>query len=348
MAKKKEETRVERPKFEFYKINIRKATQTEAFKNGANLSAHDALKKIFGPASNQLELYTEANGGTRYHNRVLQHDRDIVLLRLHNDKEVPLTAIDDSSSQGYKERIEHDYPPCHLVIDNREGSEHVAIERTKGWGKTTRAKDVLEEALNSLLKPYEWAVEIKPITLFMEFEEYKRQRTEEGLRMSTITVKILNPDEYTNLHLPEKTKGIIRQGVDNCRRYELLYTSQTMCVNTKRNMKPQAMRTLTEALGVAFENGFDTSVAFSSPNTSHNDTTYRNGAAPAVFEMNSLHLLNFQNGQMETHFEDEQTEAGQTYGIEFWLQTAYDKIAQYKKDEQVRQKPKRNRKRRVS
>lgn len=334
MANKKEE-RTTRPSFEFYKINIRKATQTQAFREGVSLSAHDALKAVLGHTGSHLELLTEGKdgGATRYHNAVLRHDRDIVLLRLHNDKEVRLTKIDDSSAQGYGEQIEHDYPPCHIIIDNREGMEHVAIERTRKWGKTDNVKTVLEEAFNHLLKNYEWVVEISPLSLFMAFEEYHRQRTEEGVSMASVTVKVLNPAEYTNLHLPDRPKGIIRDGVDNCRRYSALNYVASMQLNTSQAMKSRAMRTLTGGLGVAFENGFDASIKYS------NGAVYRNGEAPAVFSEAIIHFRDFHNGSPETDG---------TYRLELWLAAAYEKIAKYADDGKVRQKPKRNRKKHVS
>lgn len=333
MAEKKETKLTSHKTYEFFKINIRKADPS-LFKSEVHLSANDALRAVLGHKGSSLDLFVMGKKGDaiRYKNNVLGHKDDIALLRIHNEKELKFSRYDADKESGVVEDSVFDYPPCHVIIDHREGQEHLAIEKAVGWGKTDRAKQVVEESLNRLLLDFGWQVDIAPVSLYMEFAEFHRQRVADNHRMQCITIKVLNPDKYTNLSIPEKPEGIIRDALDYLKRYNGFDFLMQTTLDTSSHMDEQPLRDLSDSLCVAFSNGFKTRVKYD------NDAIYSNGATKAAFQLSVKDLQDFRS--------EKEVAKGKT-AIELFLDDAYTKINRYRNDIPVRKKPARMRKKGV-
>lgn len=305
--------------------------------------ARENFGHVFGGQGTEMRIQREkkrGEGADKFPCHVIAHDRDVILLRLENVKNV--TVYEAQKTSGTIPNIEkkqyESNPPCYIIIDNREGKAQIAIQiDSAAWSKTNVVRDLLEENLDRELEPFGMTIKIRSKLQKSEYWNYVtyRQRKEgRGIKKMTFqfpNVKIRPSIETTiglSSHLKTLMELINKLGAGQGELSIQPPTNEFLLkkkLNDIKNIVALCSSSPDYSLSVTFDD----------------DVTYRcNENLRAELPMNVPHAIDdFKKGQMTMLNE---------YNIEYWLDWVIQQTEQYQDAEQITPKPNREDERKVS
>lgn len=304
---------------------------------------YENFERLFGDKGTMVRIQHEKKkgaGAEKYPCYVLAHANHVVLLRLENVKSK--TIYQEQHVEGPIPRIEKkefdSYPPINIIIDNREGKAQIAIEiDSAAWSKTNTVRDLLEENLNPLLNN-KFGLQIKIVSKmrsseYWDYVTYRQRKEGRGIKKLTFRFPnaIIRPSVETTIGLSNHLKTLMAlinslggaQG-------ELSLQPPTDDYLLRRKQAD-----IKNIVALCSSSDYALSVTFD------DDITYKcNEDLRAELPMNRPHALkDFEEGQKNALF---------SYEIEEWLDWVIGQTKEYQNAEQIRSKPNRNIKRKVS
>lgn len=92
-------------------------------------------------------VFTDTEG-REYLHEDRWNDKKVFVFRLANNKTVKL------DSANFEEVETKNYPPIHIIIDNRDGVQRMLVQRRpKAWGKTDVPAKIIENTFDQILTP---------------------------------------------------------------------------------------------------------------------------------------------------------------------------------------------------
>lgn len=305
--------------------------------------AYENFDHVFGNKGTEVRIQKEKKrgvGADKFPCHVIAHDRNVVLLRLENVKNV--TIYESQQTSGPIPNIEkkkyESNPPCFIIVDNREGKPQIAIQTdTAAWKKTNIVRDLLEENLNRELGRFGLCIKIRSKMQksdYWNYVTYRQKKEGRGIKKMTFqfpNVKI-RPSIETTIGLSSHLKTLMElinklgagQGELSIQPPNNEYLLKRK-LNDIKNIVALCSSSADYSLSVTFDD----------------DITYRcNENLRAELPMNiPLAIDHFKNGQ--------KTLLGE-YDIERWLDWVIKQTEQYQDAEQVKPKPDREDQRAVS
>lgn len=302
--------------------------------------AYENFEHVFGEKGTEVRMQVElkSGGGKKFPCTVMAHERNIILLRLANVKNVSI--YESQKTDGLIPPIEkkqyESNPYKYILIDNRPGKAQMAVEiETEAWNNTKTVSHLLQENLNRELKKFGLAIKILPKLQksdFWSYVDYRKKYEHRCIKRMTFNFPNakIRPEIETAVGLSNHLKSLMElvnrlggaQG-------ELSLQSPAKDYLIKRK---QADIKNIVALCASAE--YSLSVTFD------DDVTYRcNEYIRAEFPMDNAALDDFKIGQTATLLE---------YGIEHWLDWVIVQTETYIDAEQVKSKPNRKSKGEVS
>lgn len=303
--------------------------------------AYEKFEWLFGKKGTEVRIQKEKkNGiGDKYPCHVIAHDHNVILLRLENVKNV--TVYESRQSGGPIPNIEkkqyESNPPVYIIIDNRPDKAQMAIEiDPAAWSKTNVVRDLLQDNLNRELKRFGLAIRIWSKMQEVDYWNYVSYRQKhEGRGIKRMTFHFPNakirPSIETTIGLSNHLKTLM----------ELI--NSLGAAQGELSIQPPAndyllkkkMTDIKKMVALCASSEYSLSVTFD------DDVTYRcNEYLRAELPMNNPDVLTeFENGQQSLLF---------AYGIEQWLDWVIEQTEKYQDAEQVKSKPNRKGKEKVS
>lgn len=106
-----------------------------------------------------------------YGNKVVWERDGLIVLMISN----PLKTI--TKHENFQKKKEKDEPWCHVLIDNRENREFIAIEKNSSFNSPNTVASILEHSLRQRLEPHRVTIEInnsyEPDAFWEIVEKYK-------------------------------------------------------------------------------------------------------------------------------------------------------------------------------
>lgn len=91
----------------------------------------------------------------KYGSKVVWEKEGLILLMISN----PFKSI--TKHENFQKRKEKDEPWCHVLIDNRDNREFIAIEKNASFTSPDTVANILESSLRARLAPHHVTIEIK-------------------------------------------------------------------------------------------------------------------------------------------------------------------------------------------
>lgn len=302
--------------------------------------AYENFEHVFGEKGTEVRMQVEqkSGGGKKFPCRVMAHERNIILLRLANVKNV--SVYESKQTDGPIPPIEkkqyESNPFKYILIDNRPGKSQMAIEiESEAWNNTKTVSCLLQDNLNRELKKFGLEIKIFPKVQKSDFWSYVNYRKKyEHKYIKRMTFNFPNakirPEIESSLGLSNHLKSLMElvnslggaQG-------ELSLQSSAKDYLIKRKQAD-----IKNIVALCASSDYSLSVTFD------DDVTYRcNEYIRAEFPMNNAALDDFKIGQTATLLE---------YSIEHWLNWVIEQTENYQDAEQIKPKPNRKDKRKVS
>ena len=300
------------------------------------------FERIFGRKGTTVVIKKEkrqGEGADSFPCHVLAHEDNIILLRLENVKKKSIYEMHQTVDPvpHIQKKTYDSNPPCNVIIDNREDRAQIAIEIKKdAWSETNAVRDLLEESLNRMLEPLKLGIEIKSklqTSSYWDFVTYRQKK--EGRSITKMTFNFPNAkirsDITSNVELSPNLKKLMDM-IDALggEKGEL-----TVQASKKQNMLANKRQDIKNMVKLCTSSEYSLSVTFD------DNITYRcNESIRAELPLTPDNAVtNFEQGQRNTTGE---------YDIETWLDWVVKQTEKYKDAEQVRPKPNRSCKRKVS
>lgn len=305
--------------------------------------AYENFERIFGRKGTEFRVQREKKRGVgvdKFPCHVLQHEANVVLLRLENVKNV--TIWEHTQTSGPIPNVEkkqyESNPPCYIIIDNREGKAQITIEiDTTAWAKTNIVRDLLQENLNRELKRL-FGLNIKIESKMRESDYWTyvkyRQKTEgRGIKKMTF--------HFPNTKIQSKEKTTIELSSHLKRLMEMINSlgagQGELTIQPPANdyLLKKKLADIKNMVALCASSQYSLSVTFD------DDITYRcNENLRAELPMIQTYILNdFIDGQRYTFFE---------YQLMEWLDWVYEQTKKYNDAEQIKPKPNRKSMREIS
>jgi hypothetical protein len=176
-------------KYAIYTYEPRKATiEADWTQENQNLSidikdAQRILERLFGDTKTEFRVQKNGrDGADHYPCTVLAHDNHVVLLRLENEKKVPIYQKTQQSPDQVARIDKRDipsFPNCFILLDFRPNKNMIAIQvDSDAWRSTDTVRALLQESINLNLESLSvgLAVEVKSKMQTQEFWNYSKKR----------------------------------------------------------------------------------------------------------------------------------------------------------------------------
>lgn len=304
--------------------------------------ANENFERLFGRKGSLVRVLREKrkNDFEPCPCHVLAHDNNVILLRLENVKNV--IVYESQYGHGPIPQIEkkqyESNPPCRIVIDNREGKNQIAIEiESAAWSKTSIVRNLIEANFNRDLERL-FGLHIKitskmRTSSYWDYVDYRRKKEGRSIKRMTFSFPNANirPSIETAIGLSPHLRSLMRMLNDlGGAQGELTVQPPTDDVLLRRKLED-----IKKMVALCASSDYSLSVTFD------DDITYKcNEDLRAELPMNRAHALkDFEEGQKSTFYE---------YEIEEWLDWVVEQTKDYSHEEQVKPKPNRKDKHKVS
>lgn len=302
--------------------------------------AYENFDHVFGPKGTEVRIQKElkSGGGEKYPCHVMAHEQNIILLRLENVKSETIYELRKTAGPipNVETKKYESYPPIYIIIDNRPDKYQIAIEiDAAAWNKTDVVRDLLQENLNRELKPFGLTVEIWSKMQQSDYWTYVTRRRKEGRGIKKMTFHFPNakirPSIESAIGLSDHLKSLM--GMINA-----LGAAQgelTLQSPSDDFLQKKKLTDIKNMVALCASSNYSLNVTFD------DDVSYRcNQYIRAELPMNiPSAITNFEIGQRTIMSE---------YEIERWLDWVVEQTANYQDAEQVKSKPNRKSKRKVS
>lgn len=166
-------------KFRIYKYLISETGERDLLYADDGVKPIDKAQKLFG------EMLDDADFGiaiakkdgevTKYEHLKLRKYNNVFLLNVCNIRRLKYI-------QKYEEHFVESNPWCNVIIDNRDGIAHIAVEKSPAFDDTDEVCRLLAHGMNNYLSRYGLQVEIRSMSREVHFwdvvEEYIRHGTD--------------------------------------------------------------------------------------------------------------------------------------------------------------------------
>lgn len=329
MARNKNKTVI----FQFFALVFRKIDTGDMFSRtgGASDSAtpltpEEGMERSFKTnAQISLPVLVRRGSGQDEETELKKYNADV----LRSENLVTMLFLEDNrykkTINDYKETVHEHHPYCHVVIDCRSGFRLVGIEHSPAFGgKPEKAAAVLAEGLSGIMWKYGYSVELLPMKKRTEdfWGVVNEVRSKFNDRVKQIRLDFAGADEVTAEPAADDVVALMQTmaraagadftyGLTAREDGEVDIEAVRSDVN---NMAAICMQRRNYVLSVKFRHF----------------GVYRYGS-PLNMEIgvDSEVLKCFENGQVETDFENE---GNPTYALTAWLDRLQTIMDQYEKE----------------
>lgn len=281
----------------------------------------------------------------KYPCQVLNHDANIILLRLVNDKNVDIWEEQPTTSpiSTIEKRKKPSKPFCYVIIDNRPDMQQIAIQTgSAAWRNANDIKDLLQESLNGLLDSLNYGLEISILSKMLpsRFWDYvDRKRKKEKVYIKSMVFSFTNYKRRPEIDIKSALSSEWRHFdsfmnlVDN-----IGGGSGEIKLTPPRNnelLKDRRRADIKHMVEICMNSNYSLSVTFS------DDVTYKcNESLRAEFPMKDEEI----RGEFERQYHD----LFNNYKLAKWLSDVKQRTEDYNDVEEIRRKPERKAKKQVS
>lgn len=304
--------------------------------------AHQNFESIFGPRNCEFKVQKDAKNGIgvdKYLCHVLAHSHNVILLRLENNKGVTIYEQQETKGQvpNIKKQKLPSYPPCYIIIDNRQDKAQLAIQiNSAAWKNTDTVCALIQENINKQLDQFSMKIEIwskMQKSNFWNYVNYRRKK--EGRYIKKMTFGFPNINIHPSIeekiglsnHLKSLMDLIDKLGAGGG---ELSIQPPTGGALTKRKLAD-----IKNMVELCASSDYSLCVTFDD-NISYNCNETLRAELPMIY---STTVDEFQNGEMNKE---------NVYEIEEWLDWVSVQTEKYTDAEQIKSKTGGKGKRKVS
>lgn len=295
----------------------------------------------------ELRVQKLKKNGTadKYPCQVLNHDENIILLRLIYDKNVniweehpttaPVSTIEKTKMPSK--------PFCYIFIDNRLGMRQIAIQSdSAAWRNTNDVKDLLQESLNRLLYTLNYGLVITIRTKMMpskfwDYVDYKRKK--EKVYIKSMVFSFTNYKRHPEIDLRSALSSEWKHFESFMNLVDSIGAGKgEIKLTPPRNnelLKDRRRADIKHMVEICMNSNYSLSVTFS------DDVTYKcNDNLRAEFPMNDESL--------RIEFEERHHDLFHKYRLTVWLNEIKQKTEEYDDIEEVKRKPNSKDKKQIS
>ena len=333
-----------------YKLTEKESQGNTLFSSEDNpiskLSLGERFELIFGKepgASVNIQKFMKNRTSDKYPCKVLKHTFNIILLRIENKKKVAIweKTLEEKPIPMIEKKTRPSNPYCYVIIDNRENFRQIIIQSgSAAWKNTNDVKDLLQESLNWIMTTNDYGTEIRikskmQPSKFWEYVDMKRKKENVYIKslVFSFTNHIRRPDIDVKKALSSEWKHfdsfmswVDRLGGDRGE-FKIMPPKNEALMKRK-------LADIKHMVEICANNNYGLSITFS------DDVTYKcNQELRAEFPMEEIIRLNFEQGYIDLFINSE---------LLIWLNDVKSKTKDYDEIEEVRPKPGRKLKQKVS
>lgn len=158
-----------------------------------NLSLAQRFESLFSKERGgelPVQRIKKNNTADKYPCRVLNHDSNVILLRLvkEMDKDIWEELPTNNPVPKIEKTKKKSKPYCYIIIDTRPNVQIISIQsNSDAWKNTNDVKEILQESFNDLLKQRECGVEVNILSKmlpskFWEYVDKKRHKDKVSIK----------------------------------------------------------------------------------------------------------------------------------------------------------------------
>ncbi len=250
--------------FYVYKLEFEKDSQSNLHNNGKPFDLADVRKK-WGESLHvhSLPLAIEKAGGKvpAYAPIDAYHD-DVALLRVHNIRSVKqweMLATEPNRLDSF--------PHCNAIIDNRENSPQVLIEKNDAFGSNPdKAARMLRDYTNCFLLDYGFKINLYPKYRKGDVWDLVEVNRAQGKLVKSVKYKLRNMDQvdYTGVQLSDDRRHYFECLTLAQREYSCAVTeiAHKAAKDSGLNIYKDLGTDFVEILNLVDNNGYDLEVEF--------------------------------------------------------------------------------------
>lgn len=313
-----------------------------------NMEPEKRFELLFGKergAELSIQKLRKNYTADKYSCQVLNHDENIILLRLVNDKNVNIWEEQPTTAPVSKiEKTKRKSKPfCYIIVDNRVGMRQIAIQSdSAAWRNTNDVKDLLQESLNRLLDTLNYGLgiiiysKLMPSS-FWDYVDYKRKK--EKVYIKSMTFSFTNHKRHPEIDIRSALSSEWRHFdsfmdlVDNMGAGK----GEIRLTPPKNNelLKDRRRADIKHLVEICMNSNYSLSVTFS------DDVTYKcNENLRAEFPMSDEGI--------RVEFEKSVHDLFNGYKLAVWLNDVKLKTEEYDVIEEIKRKPESKAKKQIS
>lgn len=312
----------------------------------SNLTAEQKFELLFGPkgADVPIQKFNSSSSVDKKPCVVLNHDDNIIMLRLVNEKGKDIW--EEKTTSAPVSRIEKTKTPskpyCIIIIDNRPNAQIIAIQTgTDAWKSPNKVVDLLQGSFNWLLDVKNYGLEVSIMSKMMptKFWDYvQKKKRDDNVYIKNMSFAFAN-------HLRRPELDIQSALSSKWRRFDTFIEWINQLGGDKGEIRIEPPRNdalmkrkladIKHMVEICMVSDYSLSVTFS------DNVTYKcNQEVRAEMPMKDIRIRN--------RFEEGFKALFKPYHLTEWLDDIIEKTKQYRDVEEIRAKPVRKAKKQVS
>lgn len=319
-------------------------TEGEQVKSPSIEHAQEKFEMLFGNKGTDVRIQKDSREGATYFPcSVLAHDNHVVLLRIENEKQIPVyvKSRQPQSTIAKIEKKNFTSSPYNLVIvDCRPNRAMIAIKvDIDSWRNTDTVRNLLQESFNRLLETNKLGFKIEILSKmqsreFWDYSRYRIKKEKRTVKKMTIyfSAGTINPSLEAIIKSTPYLKNLTKELWNGTRGEVTIYDPEGSSIIDKRKHTLENLVTLIgsniDKSGFGLRMAYDDGIAF----TCGKDVR-------AEFPLDNTYLQKFQIGTRLLNDE---------YEIEYWFDWVVEQTKEFKDAETVNTKPNRKTQRKVS
>ena len=307
--------------------------------------AQRKLEMLFGDTGSEVRIQKDGrDGANKYPCNVLAHDDHVVLLRIENEKSVPVYLKSTVPNARIPKIDKHSItssPYSYVIVDCRLDRSMIAIKvDSDSWRNTDTVRNLLQESINRLFESNSLGCQIEILTKMQsrDFWDYSNYRIKkEHRKVSKMTIFFANgkidPAIETIIKSTPYLKSLIKNLWGGSRGEVTIYDPiGTTVIDRRKHAIENIVTLITSNIqndGFGLRMTYDDGIAFTCGKDMRAEFPMDSDDILRKFQMKSKNLSN-------------------EYDIEYWLDWIVAQTKEFKDAEVIRSKTNRNSSRKVS